>query len=498
VARGEGGASDVDVVLVEEDDVASSARFAPARRVRPGGPSRRRLGVGLAVAVAVVAGSSTVQAWQERAGLAALSTVPGVVPRVTAQPEIAWTLESGQLRDSSDETLLVDSTDGSGTAAVDVASGEVLWRSRDAGPGSGWTDCRFLRADRARSFWGAGLVDGAADEVLCAHRGLRSGPELIGSVPELATLVQVLDARTGAVRAERAVAGESVLVETIGDDVVLAGHDADGLSEVVRWDPRSDVDRWTYRGDVGGGRTGAGFGAWVAGEHLVLQDGAGARLLSLDDGVVVPETAAGRVVLPIVDLADGATVEIVGLLGPGTSAVVVREAHGAVRLELEGWYGGPPVLDPRTPVLLVTGPGGDLTAHDVLDGAVRWTRPDGTAATAPLPTWQPDTPLVLVGDVLVLTSAGQVEAVDAQEGTALWTVEELEVSAYGALTDGRSVVLPARDRPSGGAPGLLVALDLRDGSEVWRVPLPEPGVAVRQAGEMLVVQGERGVVALRR
>lgn len=482
--RGDGGATDVEVVLVD-DDVAP---VAPVRADRSGGRSRRRASIGLAVLVAVVIGSGVVQAWQEQAELAALSSAPGFVPRLTTAPEVAWTLPSGQVRDSSDEILIVDDADGSGSSAVDVVTGQVLWRAPVA---SGWSDCRFLGRTRPWSFWGTGLHGGAAaDEVLCAHRGILSGSEPT-------TLVQVLDARTGGVRVERTAPGESVLVDMIGDDVVLAWVGADRRPEVVRWDHEADVDRWRYRGERGRGAEDTGLGAWVAGDLLVLQHDAGTRVLSLEDGTVVPETETAGVVLPVAELADGATVELAGGMGLARSRVVVRDRQGAVRMEEEGWYAGPAVLDPRTPVLLVMDEEGGLSAHDVGDGTERWTRPVGTPATAPLPTWQPDTPLVLAGEVLVVTSDGQVEGIDARDGTSSWVAEGLESFAHAAVTDGRSVILPAHPRGGGATPGLLVALDLRDGSEVWRAALPEQGFAVGQAGETLLVQGAMGLIALR-
>lgn len=479
------GEADVEVVLVEDDAPAPApgrGGTAPATRRARG----RRVLRAAVVTALVLGGAGAAQAWQDRVAAAALAGVPGVVPRMGVAPEVAWSRAGALLRESSGATLIVQGVDDGAVDVVDARTGEVLWSPPGPGAGAGG-DCRFVRQETSRSF--ADLDAGPADAVLCTATTARSGAVA-------STVLRVHDALTGGLRAERSVDGEVAFVETIGGDVVHAGRDAAGRVEVVRWDPEADADRWRYRSERSSGPPSRGLVGGLAGEVVVLQRGDDIRLLAVTDGSVVPEAEGEPFAVTVADLADGATVDLLfPLTGRGATTVVDRD--GTTRVEVPAWFAGPRVLDPRTPALLVLDADGALVAHDVRDGTVLWRR---TAEDGGPGLWSPEAgvPLVQIEHRLVLGLDGRLEAVDARDGTGLWAAEGLEVNAAGAVSDGRSVIVPARlDGGEGPAVDVLAALDLRDGGEVWRVPLPWPGDGVQRAGEALVVQGGRGLVGLR-
>nr|WP_297426966.1 PQQ-binding-like beta-propeller repeat protein [uncultured Actinotalea sp.] len=523
--RGVVGDGDVEVLLDDDDDAPPPGRRpdgpppdgAPRDGRPPGGVApatgrarpraRRRRAVALVVLAVVVGGANAAQAWRDRAATAALAGMPGLVPRFADAPETLWSLDvpTGHPVGTGADVLLLQDELG-GAFAVDAASGATLWRPGTE-RGADWTDCLFVReAPEVVVTFGPWAPPGSgSDAVVCAHRRTRGAAST--------STLQVLDARTGAVRAEREAPGEPVLLDSVAGDVVHAERDAAGRVVVRRWDPGSDADLWEHRLGDGqdDGQDGDWLGLWLAGERLYLQSGGGAQVRSLADGEVV--RAETQPSVPVAALADGAALSL--SLGPeGSFDFLVTEADGSTRARVEGWFAGPRALDPRTPVLLLRDETGGLRAVDVADGTQRWSRrppPDRDVTSS---WWGPqELPLVQVGHRLVLAAAGgTLEAVDARDGSTLWRVEDVDAATPEALTDGRVVILPARVREGGEAtagatdaagptdPGgefVLLALDLRDGAEAWRVPLAGPALTVRALGDLLLVQGQREIVAFR-
>src|SRR6478752_3029673 len=128
------------VELVEHDVAADEppADEAPSRRR----PSRRWLLVPAAVVVALV-GTQLVVAARERAAVAALAEVPGVVRPVDADLRVLWTPELGSQRSVLGSGIAVDGTllgldtaaDGAQSlVAVDEQTGARTWATplRDA------------------------------------------------------------------------------------------------------------------------------------------------------------------------------------------------------------------------------------------------------------------------------------------------------------------------------------------------------------------------------
>lgn len=482
--RGEDAAGDIDVVLLE--DGSGAAPPEPPDVPEPRARRRRRRAVLVVTAVlALVVGASAVQAWRERAAWEELAAVTGVVPRLDAAPSVAWSLPGVWVREVSESVLLVEGVAGLSTSAVDLTDGEVLWQPADDG-GWAWRDCRFVRRTDVPPVLGLSRPVGDATEVVCTAVE-QTEPE--ATTPDaFVTVVTVHDARTGDVLAERSLRGWA-LVDTAEGDVLHAEVDDDGRLEVVRWDPLRGADRWRQGTEVVATDQGLGGALWAFGDLLVVQAGEQVLWLSVEDGSVVPESAAADRRTVLAELVDGAVLEQVPPDAAGPGGLLVRERDGRARLVVEGWFAGPAVLDPRAPVLLAAGDDGALAAHDVRDGTLLWTRADGGPGQ-----WAAGgMPLALVGHRLVLAVRSGLETVDARSGTALWATD-LPVAPSGALTDGRSVLVAV---PADDGSGTLIALDLRDGTEVWRVPLEAPADTLLVVADTLLVQGATGVTALR-
>lgn len=486
--RGAAAEGDVEVLLVDDDaPTTGPVRAGSAADGAPSAPSphRRRRAVAVAVAALVlVGGVNAAQAWRDHVATAAFAGVPGFVPGLAEEPEALWSLPVARLVDASDGVVLVADRDGS-ASAVDAVTGATLWRGpQDDTPG--WSDCRFVR-DAAQVEvplrpWA--FSASAADAVVCARRST--------SGAATTSVLQVLDARSGAVRAERTVPGDAVVLDSVEGDVIHGERDAAGRVRVTRWDPESDTDVWSHREGAGGG----GAGVLLAGDRVFLLRDDGAAVRSVVDGAEVARRGPAETV-PVAALADGATLRV-ALDDRQGFGFVVAEADGSVRFRLGGWFAGPRALDPSAPAVLAHDEGGNLRALDVRDGRELWSRepaPDAASSS----WWGPqDTPLAQVGHRLVLVGAdGRLEAVDARDGSTLWRVEDRLAMALDVVSDGRVVLVPARADAGSEAEPVLLALDVRDGSEVWSVPLDEPAVAVQGIDGLLVVQGANGISAFR-
>lgn len=195
------------------------------------------------------------------------------------------------------------------------------------------------------------------------------------------------------------------------------------------------------------------------------------------------------------------------LLDAGTGAVlrtVIGGGYVLVRGLPDGGYatweptGGGQLLDPDgtprgavpalpVPVVgdasvdgLLVDSGNRVHAVDAADGGVRWTA--GTDLT----------PVAVADGVVVAVDDASVGAFDGRDGHLLW-----EHRADGAvvplpLTDGMHVLSaePVRRTTS------LVARGLRDGVEVWRVPLPDDARAVLAVEGRIVVRTASEAVVL--
>ena len=115
-----------------------------------------------------------------------------------------------------------------------------------------------------------------------------------------------------------------------------------------------------------------------------------------------------------------------------------------------------------------------------------------------------DTALVLRGRVYVSSGRG-LAAIDAGTGEELWRTRVPEGRSVGGLvTDGRHLLSsqqrpdPASERTTEGFPsiGELAAYRLDDGTEDWRVDLPDGLTGIWSTGSTLLGWGEQGASVL--
>lgn len=149
---------------------------------------------------------------------------------------------------------------------------------------------------------------------------------------------------------------------------------------------------------------------------------------------------------------------------------VVVDGAGKVLRTLDGWLRGgnvsPDAPDDLWFVTTRSGGYGFVAVRE--DGSVAWKDLNSQS-------------ILLVGrDVVVADRGATVVGLARDTGEELWSWESGDMaglSRYRALTDGETVVLE-HQRQEGTGPGVLVALDLGTGEQVWDAPLAGSAVAV--------------------
>ncbi|MCC2313448.1 outer membrane protein assembly factor BamB family protein [Cellulomonas xiejunii] len=485
-----------DPVLVELDDDAGP----PAPQDRPG-PARRRWGLALTVAlVLALVVAQLVADVRERARLAALDDVPGVLDPLPGPPDVAWRLHG----DATGTVQVVGSQllesriapDGSmSLAARDVATGAEHWTA----PLLEAPDAA-LPATVARYGLQCATGPGLPGRVAClvhdatAARTPDGGPAAAAtasSAPATSARLEVVDVESGDVVAEYpagadatgAGAAVAAAVGVTDDALVLAAPLDDGTS-VRALDPTTGAQRWRVRADTGFG------GGW-------LRWGAEARVLPVgDDAVGI--LGAGVVLL---DTADGSALATAGTLATvtgtrqdGSALVVASEGYtrlvghdGDVRLE--GTAVQVTVDDGSVPDLALTTAGG-LRAWDAVTGEERW-RADVPAQEA-----------LVVGTVVHVHDGFRVTTLDGRTGEVLWeaTAPDLldeDAVVTGLATDGSRVLVVASSVATSRA--RLVALDAAAGTEAWQTDLARLGdvTSVEAVDGVLLGFGTQDVVVLR-
>ncbi|HWS59220.1 MAG TPA: PQQ-binding-like beta-propeller repeat protein [Actinotalea sp.] len=489
----------VDVELLEAEEEPDRAEEHSAtgvppwrRRLWPAeGWSRRRWTAGvvvlaLALAVAVVAQDGSVTARSAR-----LERAVGLVTDLGRPLVEAWRVPGGYPLGVVGDVVLTSTADGGGAQALAAADGTVRWRSPDDG-GS----CQLLVRPgvEARRFgygWpSVGELGTEHVRVLCVGSTV-VGPSWSATRRSAA---RVLDVATGEQLAAVSVDSATASSWVVEEDVVLSGTDASGRWTALRWSPWTGRTGWVHRSaepvvDPGGPMPWSDVSqTWmrVGGSHpdaISLVTGE-----SLDPSV--PPSAVSWVAEPVTSTLPGG-VRVVAVPGAdGASYVEVRDPAGAVRFTTPGEPLVAPVDDLSVPDLLVVRRprDGALAGVDLLGGSVRWQSP------RPSPyTW----PLARADGTLLLTDGTDVVAIDLRDGAELWRVDPGDAGPSGIVTDG-SLVLVAE--PDVAAPALvsLVARGARDGLERWRQGAPgrQSFLAALRDGSVLVVTGSQ-VVALR-
>lgn len=469
-----------DVELVEDD--GDDVRGAPAGPHAPPGPpgahrTRRRVLVagGAVLAVLVVVGivGQTVVSSRERARVATIAGLPGVVGVVDGPVRVLRSGPDDGVRRATLRTpagLLVSSSeDEDGAASVralDPTTGTVAWqadliergRALHVPPGGEVVPSRGSCESLGPQ--GGTLVCLADNGVSLVGRGT-----LTQVAPDVTRLL-VLDARDGSVVADLSEAVDgwvSASLAVLGDLVVVAGAQGDGVH--VR---ALAVDGTVAWGATFPSTTTTAFGAQVeldaTADRLVVVTPDAVRLLDAVGGT------SREVAMRSDDYVRGVAGDavVVQTLSGGTLVVrpggVVRVAGDWVELAVD---------DGSAPGLLLTMDGSTLRAWDEA-GDARWQ------ADVTVPEFQA---LLLEGRVIA-GSGTDVVAVDATTGDELWRAGSL-LPGSGITTDGRSVLVLA-PRPGRSAPEGVVALDARDGDVLWRTTLPESVDSLRSVHGVLV------------
>lgn len=483
------------VELVEHDELEDAPPTPAAARWRP---SWRWAALPVALALALV-GMQAVSDARERAVLAELATVPGVVSPVEQDLRVLWTPEDGTesilwsgIEVPGAMVGLERAPDGSqALVAIDRLTGDRRWTTPLAppsvvDPGTGGDS----------GVGGCVSVPEVTGRVLClvTDTYLEYGELSVRLVPGTLSTVVLLDTDGGAVLAEHPAPG-AVAFTALPGLAVVAVPLADGALAVTASDLGTGQQRW---------RTTLPVAPREPDDDLYL-DGR-TSLLATAGGLAVVQSPGrmtlldreGAVVRSGIDARAGYEVDPV----TRSVAAMAFASDGLLRTTFLS----------REPDVMLTGSRVTLTADDgsvpglvlMSDATVRaYERGRST------PRWSighsiAGNALVLRGRVYLSTDAGLL-AVDARTGEELWRVSPPAGRSLGALvTDGRHL-LSAQQRPDSTGevtqddwPGIgeLVAYRFTDGGEDWRVELPAGLTGIWSSGSTLVGWGDAGAAVL--
>ncbi|NUU18311.1 PQQ-binding-like beta-propeller repeat protein [Cellulomonas humilata] len=479
------------VELVEHDELEDAPSTPPPARWRP---PWRWVAVPVALVLAL-AGAQAVTDARERARLAELAAVPGVVRPVDRDLRVLWTPQDGTdsvlwsgIEAAGAMVGLAHAPDGSqAVVAVDRLTGDQRWTTPVApapavapadGGGSGVGGCVPLPEVSRR--------------VLClvSDTYLEYGELSVRTVVGTLSRLVVVDTGDGAVLGDHpapgavaftALPGLAVVGVPVGDGgLVVTASDLVTGEQAWRTSlpapPRDADDDLYVDGRISLFGTAEGMGVVQSPGRMTLLDPGGVVVRSgIDARSGFEVDAATRTVAALSFAPDG--LQRTTFLSRGPDVMLTGN-----RVTLSADDGSVPGL-----VLM-----SDTTvrAYDRGRSTPRWSISHAVAGNA----------LVLRGRVYLSTDVGLV-AVDARTGEELWRASTPAGRTMGALvTDGRHL-LSAQERPDGAGevtqddwPGVgeLVAYRFADGGEDWRVDLPGDLLGVWSTGSTLVGWGPAG------
>lgn len=378
---------------------------------------RRRRWIGVGVAAAVVAGAIG-------AGVLALrgdeagpeATQPGVTDAYAVEPSIAWefTAEDAHLDPEGLIGTSVDSLSGVWVTTWILNESTVLAGVDPATGSLLWTREYSREADRHLSSCGASPADGA---LACLE-----GPgQLWDFEPsgESEMVLTLIDPATGAVTSTVPTPPWTRVMDVVDGDIVVGGQVDNGALGLARLSA-DGTTKWTLQGQAQPGDVGDDA-------HLTLQ--------------VLADTVA---------LAASISTDSAPLY-----AYLVADARDG-SVQQEGDRGEPELL----PQGLLYFPGGRDYAYAVVDSdeSVLVEGRDGQVVSAVVSTAGASVPLLITDEASRETTATSVT------GEELWRVPGVARRAV-FLDD--VVILTVSDDFEG--PRELVACDMRDGSELWRI-----------------------------
>jgi outer membrane protein assembly factor BamB len=489
--RGGGGSDEsVDVDLVEQgdavpEDAGADAAHAPLRSDRELARERvvRWIGLAVVLALVVVAGVANLFASRrEAARRDVLAAVPWVLERMGGPLEEVWRTPGGWLVTQQDDVAVVADAPSSGQLrGLDPATGEEVW-SRTGGPSD---DCYILWDETDVQGWSSGVSPWDLDELACVHQTGAGGEGSAG-------WVEVLDVRTGAELAVVEFSGVAFVEDVLGDDLLVAWVGADDSLGATRVERRTGTMRWTYQSDPGA--LPEGVDGWTVADGILKVGWSSPIALSLETGAklaVVPDADVSERSVHL-ELAGGAVAEWSwGANSRGTGGRVL-EPDGAVRFTFPGAPWRPTLSDGSAAGVLVvqaehredgllTGES-ELIGLDLVTGDRLWTIVDDNP-------W----PVVQLGGVTVANSGSGLGPIDLTAGERPWVIPRGQIYFTSSITDGDVLLVVVRDQ--GGMD--LVAIDLRTGTEAWRMPCPDGMNDLRNLDETVLMITEDEIIAYR-
>lgn len=473
----------VDVELVEEVDARAVAPARRSRRVRPGrtsaqvrpaerargerrGRTRRALGGAVALLlVGTVLTAAQTLGRQREAGLVPVASVADL----TAPLREVWRIDAGQAPSSAGDVLLVTGRDAHelrvrAHAAVD---GTPRWQRAVPRDEASALHCR----------WAAGTP--RAPLALCQALGGMVPTGRAGGLVQDPGSLLVLDVRDGSVLARHPLPRTHLALDTVDGAVLLARRDGTRV-RVERVDPVTLAPAWTAS---------VGVPTGVPTRSVLLDSGGGRVALRLGPAVTLLDAATGERLASWPSPGSGRAVVHLAPHGAGVSATgstwpASRWLHGDGVLELAGTITEPGLSDGSRPdVVLVTPPwGASVRGVAVADGRVLWSYDDG-----------PRRPVVRHEGVVVLAGGDELRAVDLATGDPRWEVTVPDLFAVHDVTDGTFVLFTGRTL---GVGPTVSAISLRDGSLLWRVPMPPGGRTLTAVDDRVLAVGAGVVIGL--
>lgn len=472
----------VEVELVDEsapeplDHEHADGRLGPHLR----GRHRLLMIVSALGVVAFVVGVNVVDVWRERVRVAALAGVPGILAPQAGPLDVTWRVP-GWLNNGAGDVVLVDGQQG--LRGVDPISGAVLW-SRDGTRQDDWVSesCQPLGSAADRWFWGSSTLAEPsappdaerADLLGCVDPA--SSYQGGSAYPDGPVVVTVVDAATGRERGQVTVPGTLLWLDSAGTDGVVAVRTPSGHLGVVRWDPFTGEERWRVTStEAIFGVSAQGPVEWRVDADTVVVTANRSAAVSLTTGAEVePSTAVDESSWPGTAILPDGAVASWRYQADGSITGQVTDPDG-VRFRLSAAVWTPTTSDGSVPEVMVTSGlyGSNLMGLDVATGDVLWTAEPGGGY-----------PVLRLDGVLVVNDGDSVRALDLHDGSTLWRVQVSSTLYYQGLSDGAVVLVPERD----GDGTALVARGLRDGEERWRSVLPDgaSGLFVLPDGEVVV------------
>ncbi len=426
-----------------------------------------------AVVVVAVAGAVVVGVARDRAFVARIDAVPGLVHPLGAAPTVRWQAPAaphgGAVVAAGDALVLVSAqSERWRVTAHAVSDGAVRW-SLDVAPVQ-------------RSGFESSVVscpssgEDVGSTVLC----LVTEPRVVysddASIDEPAhTRVVALDAARGTELGTWEVTDELIAADRVGDDLVVVTLDREGHAVAERRAGRTGEVDWTFRTPevLESAVLSRSVDAWTA-RGVVAVKGFVTYVLDADDGETLVVGAPYRN-LEVVALDDGfATWALVG-------AGHVHAPDGTERFAVAGLPARVRLDDGTADDVLVVDDGGRLQGFSSASGEALWSTETMLDAR------------VRVSDRVLVSGLTRFGVLDPHDGRLLWVSDAGDPVPWQPLSDGALVLAPAftpDGRPQ------LAGLGLDDGVRFWAVDLPTGVQGVDGVGGLLVVRTADEAVVL--